>query len=381
MPIHPIGEKMRKGTHGSPYAVKDYYAIDPALGTSADFKRLVELAHRRGLKVIMDIVAGHTAWDSVLMDRPQFYKKDEAGQIIPPNPGWTDVAALDYGNAELRRYMVDMLKHWVREYGVDGFRCDVAFNVPIEFWEQARAELEAIHPEVIMLADANSAPNLLVKAFNMDYSGSLYWAQHRVLSGLSPATLLQQSWSSTRKQFAPDDLHLRFSDNHETMRSVARYGVNGALAAQVLMLTLDGVPLFYNGMEVGDATESTDPALFEKMPVYWQPAGRPPLRDIYRQLIKLRKSNPAFYNNSVAWLTNSAPAEVVTFMRSDDSNEFAVCINYSSRPVSGTMELPEAGSFKAVNFTGLPTAPSDVLPEFRLEGYEWRIYQRSLKKQ
>jgi glycosidase len=381
MPIHPVGEKMRKGTHGSPYAVKDYYAIDPALGTSADFKRLVELAHRRGLKVIMDIVAGHTAWDSVLMDRPQFYKKDDAGQIIPPNPGWTDVAALDYGNAELRRYMIDMLKHWVREYGVDGFRCDVAFSVPIEFWEQARAELEAIHPEVIMLADANSSPNLLVKAFNMDYSGSLYWAQNRVLSGLSPATLLQQSWSSTRKQFAADDLHLRFSDNHETMRSVARYGVNGALAAQVLMLTIDGVPLFYNGMEVGDATESTDPALFEKMPVYWQPASRPPLRDIYRQLIKLRKSNPAFHNNSVAWLTNSAPAEVVTFMRSDDANEFAVCINYSSRPVSGTMELPEAAGFKAVNFTGLPTAPTDVLPEFRLEGYEWRIYQRSLKKQ
>ena len=78
------------------------------------------------------------------MDRPQFYKKDENGQIIPPNPGWTDVAALDYANLELRRYMIDMLKHWVRDYGVDGFRCDVAFTVPIEFWEQARAELEAM---------------------------------------------------------------------------------------------------------------------------------------------------------------------------------------------------------------------------------------------
>lgn len=381
MPIHPIGEQMRKGTVGSPYAVKDYYAIHPDYGTADDFKRLVAEAHRRGLKVIMDIVAGHTAWDSVLMSRhPEFYKKDASGKIIPPNPGWTDVAGLDYENKELRRYMTDMLKHWVREFGVDGFRCDVAFAVPIEFWEQARAELEQIHPEVIMLADANSAPNLLAKAFNMDYSGSLYWAQNRVLSGLSPATFLRQSWANTRKQFAPDALHLRFSDNHETTRSVARFGVNGALIAQVLMLTLDGVPLFYNGMEVGDATESNDPALFEKMPVFWNPSGRPPLRDIYRQLIKLRKAHPAFANDTVTWLENSAPAEVVTFQRADDKDEFVVCINYSSRAVSGSLEVPNAEKFKALKFDGMPPVPTTALPEFQLEGYEWRLYHRALKE-
>lgn len=378
-PIHPIGEKLRKGTIGSPYAVKDYYAINPNYGTPDDFKRLIAEAHKRGLKVIMDFVAGHTAWDSVLMERPEFYKKDADGKIIPPNPGWTDVAGLDYENNELRRYMTDMLKHWVREFGVDGFRCDVAFTVPIEFWEQARAELEQIHPEVIMLADANSTPNLLAKAFNMDYSGSLYWAQNRVLSGLSPATFLNQSWSNTRKQFAPDALHLRFSDNHETTRSVARFGVNGALIAQVLMLTLDGVPLFYNGMEVGDATESNDPALFEKMPVFWNPSGRPPLRDIYRQLIKLRKAHPAFCNDAVTWLENSASAEVVTFQRADDKDEFVVCINYSSRGVTGSIEVPNAEKFKALKFDGMPPVPATALPEFKLEGYEWRIYHRALK--
>src|SRR4051812_35258713 len=107
MPVHPNGQKMKKGSIGSPYAVRDYYAINPDYGTTNDFKRLIDAAHGHGMKVIMDIVAGHTAWDSVLMDHPQFYKKDATGKIIPPNPDWTDVAGLDYGNAELRAYMAD----------------------------------------------------------------------------------------------------------------------------------------------------------------------------------------------------------------------------------------------------------------------------------
>jgi len=325
-------------------------------------------------------VAGHTAWDSVLMDRPQFYKKDTTGKIIPPNPDWTDVAGLDFSNPELRTYMADMLKYWVRNFGVDGFRCDVAFTVPTEFWETARAELEKIHPEIILLADANSAPGLLVKAFNMDYSGALYWAQNRVMNGLSPATFINQSWEGTRKQFPPGALHLRFSDKHDTVRAITRFGIEGAFANQVLTLTLDGVPLFYNGMEVGDATESADPALFEKMPVFWNPGGRPPLRNIYRQLIKLRKTNPAFCNDTVAWLENSAPGEVVTFQRSDDKNEFVIVINFSSRAVNGSVTLENAEKFKPVKIDGLPPVPAGALPEFQLEGYEWRIYQRSLKE-
>lgn len=124
MPIHPIGEKFRKGEFGSPYSVKDYYAIDPAYGTPDDFKKLVVEAHKRDMKVIMDLVANHTAWDSVMMVHPEFYKHNAQGKIIPPVPEWTDVAALNYTNALLRQYMIGMLKYWVQTYGVDGFRCD-----------------------------------------------------------------------------------------------------------------------------------------------------------------------------------------------------------------------------------------------------------------
>lgn len=381
LPINPTGQKMKKGTLGSPYAVRDYLAVNPDCGTPADLKRLVDAAHQRGMKVILDIVAGHTSWDNVLMkDHPEFYKRDEQGNIIPPNPDWTDVAALDYSKPEVRRYMIDMLKFWLTEYKVDGFRSDVAFTVPIEFWESARAELEAVHPELIMLADANAQPALLAKAFNMDKSGALYSALSRVMSGISPATLIKQSWESTRKQFPPGALHLRFTDSHENVRAVARYGINGAVACQVLMMTLDGVPLFYNGMEVGDATESADPALFEKMPVNWSTPGRPPLRQVYGHLAKLRKEHPAFCNDTVAWLDSDVSDDVVTFLRKDEKDEFVVCINFSSRLVRGSVEVPNAEKFKVLKIDGTPDVPASMLPDFILNGYGWVIYHRSLRE-
>ncbi|MBA2736112.1 MAG: alpha-amylase, partial [Pyrinomonadaceae bacterium] len=173
MPIHPIGQEKKKGTIGSPYAVKDYYAVNPDYGTATDLKRLISESHKRGMKVIIDIVANHTAWDSVMMKNPAFYTKNDKGVIIPPVPDWADVADLNYDNAELRKYMIEMLKTWIREYDLDGFRCDVAGFIPTDFWETARAEVDKIKPDTIWLAEWES-PDLLVKAFDLDYS----WANH-----------------------------------------------------------------------------------------------------------------------------------------------------------------------------------------------------------
>ena len=129
MPIHPIGEKCRKGQFGSPYSVRDYYAVDTNYGTLDDLKKLVAGAHQRGMKVIMDLVANHTAWDSVLMQHPGFYKQDAQGKPISPEPAWTDVAGLNYANPQLREYMIKMMAYWVRTCDIDGFRCDVAYVV------------------------------------------------------------------------------------------------------------------------------------------------------------------------------------------------------------------------------------------------------------
>ncbi len=380
MPINPIGEKLRKGRLGSPYCVRDFYAINPDYGTTNDFKRLIEEVHKRDMRVIIDIVAGQTAWDSALMEHREFYLKDADGNIIPPKPAWTDVAGLNYENKELRRYMIDMMKYWLKEFNLDGFRCDVAYTVPVNFWEAARAELEKINPHVLIIADAGGKPSLLTKAFDMDYSWNLFSALNSVMDSVSPASMFRQSWEHTQQQFPNGALHLRFTDNQSETRATVRYSTRGALAAQVLMLTLDGVPLFYNGMEVGDATESGDPAMFEKMPVFWHPGGRPPLRDIYRDLIKLRKKYAAFGNEDVAWVKNSAPDAVVSFLRRDATNEFLVLINFSSRRATGSVELASEKGFDPVKISGMPEPVDVLIPEFRLTGHGWFIYHRTIPK-
>jgi cyclomaltodextrinase / maltogenic alpha-amylase / neopullulanase len=377
MPIHPIGEKFRKGEFGSPYSIKDYYAVDPHYGTADDFKRLVAGAHKRNLKVIMDLVANHTAWDSVMMRHPGFYKQNAEGKVVPPVPEWTDVAGLNYANPQLREYMITMMKHWVQTCDVDGFRCDVASMVPTDFWEAARVQLESVKPDIVLLAEA-SKPELMVKAFDIDYSWPLLGALNEVLVKGGPASNLRASWEESQRQFPRDCLHMRMSDDHDEPRAIARFGVRGALAASALMFTLDGVPMLYNGMEVGDATESGDPALFEKLAIFWSPKDRPPLRKIYGDLIRLRKENAAFRGGRVTWLRNSDEGSLVTFKRADEQNEFVVVINFSNRPVKGQLELSHGGDFKPVRIAGMPQVPNQDFPSVHLGGFDWRIYQRSL---
>jgi glycosidase len=251
--------------------------------------------------------------------------------------------------------------------------------VPVDFWEQARAELEKVKPDVLMLAEA-SQPQLLVKAFDFDYSWPLHSVLNKVLLEGAPASELRKSWEESCRQFPKGSLHLRISDNHDEARAVSRFGIRGALAAQVFMMTLNGVPLLYNGMEAGDATESGDPALFEKMPVFWKPKERPPLRDIYRDLIKLRKQHAAFRNDGVTWLRNSNEADLVTLMRHDDKDEFVVVINFSNRPQVGWLEVMNAQQFKPVKISGAPKFNEDGFPLFRLNGFEWRVYHRAVAR-
>ena len=223
MPIHPIGKLKSKGTVGSPYAVRDYYSIDPAYGSAGDLHHLVSEAHKRNLKVIIDIVANHTAWDSNLMAHPDWYTHDAGGAIIPPDPGWTDVADLNYDNANLRHYMLGMLVHWLRDFDLDGFRCDVAAGVPTDFWEPARDALTKIKPEIVMLAEADS-PELLVKAFDVDYSWSLYHALADVLQEGHPASALRDDWLGAAAKYPRGALHMRFADNHDQRRAIASFG-------------------------------------------------------------------------------------------------------------------------------------------------------------
>ncbi len=336
MPIHPIGQEKKKGTIGSPYAVRDYYAINPDYGTGDDLKRLVREAHSRGLKVIIDIVANHTSWDSVLMKHPEFYKRDAKGNITYPYD-WYDIAALNYNNRELRRYMIDMLKYWLREFDLDGFRCDVAGEVPTDFWESARVELEKIKPDILMLAEAHKA-ELQVRAFDLDYSWPLHSALTKVLQGHAPASLLREEWEKEVKEWPKGALHMRFSDNHDERRAIARFGEPAALAASAFVFTLDGVPMIYNGMEVGDTTESGAPELFEKLPIFWAIGERrPEFRKFYKEMMALRRASKALRRGTLEWIRNSDESRVVSFVRRAEAEEVLVTINFSSTPFRGTV--------------------------------------------
>jgi len=387
MPIHPLGQEKKKGSIGSPYAVRDFYAVNPDYGTKEDLKRLVAEAHRRGLKVIIDIVANHTSWDSVMMKSPQFYVRDpRTGKINSPHD-WTDVAELNYDDPALRRYMIDVLKFWVSEYDLDGFRCDVAAEVPTSFWEQARAEVDRVKSDTIWLAESDK-PELLVRAFDFDYAWPMHSTLTDVLQGRRPASALRQTWEDDARKYPRGALRMRFSDNHDERRAIARFGEPAALAASALMFTLDGVPMLYNGMEVGDTTESGDPALFERMPVFWAFARRrPDFPRFYRQFIQLRRAHPALRAGETAWLRNSDESRVLAFARRGEGEEVVVAVNLSSQPFVGTVEAGGAGFVevtpdpKSEQWTPASAAARGpaALPAVALEAWGYRIFRRAVR--
>jgi len=379
MPIHPVGKLKAKGTLGSPYAVRDYDAINTAYGKPADLKRLVAAAHQRGMKVFIDIVANHTAWDSVLISRhPDWYVHDATGHIVPPNPDWVDVADLDYSKPGLRQYMSGMLVRWLRDYGIDGFRCDYASGVPTDFWEALRPELERANPAVVMLAEADD-PALLRSAFDIDYAWDFYHVMGEAIAGRVPASAVRATWERAAAIYPRGALRLRFSDNHDQLRATGQFGLPAALAASAVMFTLDGVPLLYNGMEVGDTTESTAPSLFERRPIAWEMVERrPQVTTYYRALAALRRAHPAFTQGAVQWLRNDEERRILSYERSGAGESLVVVVNLSNQQFTGTVAAP-AGDYQEIT-PGLQAVAgrAAALPTVALGPWEFRVFGRGL---
>jgi len=334
-------------------------------------------------------VANHTSWDSVMMKWPDFYEHDAKGQITYPHD-WSDVAELNYGNPKLRQYMIDMLKYWTREFDLDGFRCDVAEEVPTDFWEDARVELDKVKPDIAMLAEGHKG-ELLLKAFDFDYAWPLHSALSDVLQGRKSASDLRASWEKEFSEWPRGSLHMRFSDNHDERRAIARFGEPAALAASALVFTLDGVPMLYNGMEAGDTTESGAPALFERLPIFWPIAQRrPEFPRFYKQMMALRRSSNALRRCAVEWLSNSDESRVLTYIRRVEGEEVLVAINLSNRPFSGSVKFGNRGTFSDVTPDVDPPLPPDApaperaarkravnLPTISLAAWGYRIFRRS----
>ena len=389
MPIHPIGKISRIGTYGSVYAVSDYYAINPDLGTKDDLMHLVQAAHARHMRVILDEVADHTAWDSVMMAHPAYYRHDAQGKIVWPHE-WTDVAALNYDNPDLRQYMADMFAYWLKTFDLDGFRCDDAGDVPTAFWDEAATSLRSIRPDVLLLAEA-SQPDLLRHAFDIDYAWPLLETMNQVILHGRPASAIRDGIEAQGARFPAGSWHMLISDDHDTRRAVTRYGVQAALAASALVFTLPGAPMLYNGMEVGDATPSTGPALFEKVPIFWQSGQvERAFPAFYQVMIPLRENTPALRHGELVWVHNSGEDHVVSFLRRTSEETFLVTVNLSNTAFVGTVEassgpwqevaLDTFATFAQHGEPGMPTAqavppkPPVGLPALSLPPFAVRIF-------
>lgn len=347
MPIHPISEKNRKGSLGSYYSVKDYKAVNPEFGTMDDFKALVNKAHEMGFKVIIDWVANHTGWDNQwIVDHKDWYTQDSLGNVIPPNPDWSDIADLNFDSQPMRRAMIDAMDFWVRETNIDGFRCDVAWGVPQDFWEAATASLDSIK-QVYMLAEDEDHPGLLEKAFESNYAWKLHHIVNEVAQGKKTAADIQKYYTDSVSRYAKGSFPMQFITNHdENSWAGSEYERMGEAVKTLatLTFTIEGIPLIYSGQEAGLKKRLL---FFEKDTINWSNLE---MQKFYQSLVSLKKSNAALWNGVTGgpkkFVETSAPQQVLAFTREKDGNQVLAIFNLSAQPVEATIQLPQAGDYK-----------------------------------
>jgi len=286
MPIHPIGEKNHKFAVGSPYAVQNYYEVNPRFGTMDEFKALVDSVHARGMHIILDMVLNHTAWDNPLIEEhPEWYMKNEAGEMVPPNVDWWDTVDLDYSKPELRKWMIEMLGWWLQETGVDGFRFDVAELVPYEFWAEAKTYCQDINSEVFFLAEG-ARPELHLSGHDMTYSWNIWGGITQLAQGNADPSEIKKSYEMEQFQYPQGAMRMRFTENHDKTRShILIPDENLNLTAWAFVALMKGNPLIHAGQEIG-ADSQIDIHLDDK--IDWDTGDRE-LEKSMAEVLKLRK--------------------------------------------------------------------------------------------
>lgn len=358
MPIQPIGEKNRKGTLGSYYAVKDYTGVNPEFGSLADFKALVKQAHGLGMKVIIDWVANHTAFDNPwTAAHKDWYLLNEKGEIFPVTytegaepEYWTDVTGLDWSkpSSGLWQGMTDAMTYWVRETDIDGFRCDVAGKVPTPFWNQARDALDRIKP-VFMLAEADK-PELHQHAFDMTYGWDTKDLFKDIAKGKKDARALKDFVNHPPKAFPPGAYRMRFTSNHDENSwagsDVELYGP-AFKAMAVLAATLPDMPLIYGGQEAGLDKRIE---FFEKDPIQWKNYPHAPF---YASLLRLKHDNQALWNGQYGGpveVLETGNDKVFAFQRKRGGNTVKVSVNLSDAAQRYTLPGGKAQTLAAWDY-------------------------------
>lgn len=370
MPIHPIGEKGRKGTLGSYYAIRDYRAINPEFGTMEDFDRFLAKAHELGFRVILDYVANHTSPDAAWVDEKpaSWYVRDSLGVPVVQYDWW-DIAKLNYDEPEVHAEMKEVLKFWVAK-GVDGFRCDVAGEIPDAYWQAAWKELRAINPDLYFLAEGEG-PNFHADGFDACYAWPLKDVINDVAQGKRTTAAVKEWVAKFTTDYPREAIQLMFTSNHdENSWSGTEFERLGAAAKTFAALTYvlpQGQPLIYTGQEIGYDHRF---AFFEKDPVEKWEANE--YTDFYRTLNALRHNNPALWagekGGELVYVAG-VPEKVFAFTREVEGNKVLCLFNLSAEEQQLNLPTEVAGAY-----TDMYGAPATVETAVVLPAWGYAIY-------
>ncbi|GLB51455.1 alpha-amylase [Neptunitalea chrysea] len=346
MPIYPISSTKSKGSLGSYYAITDYTKVNPEFGTLKDFQKLVKTAHDNGIYVVLDWVANHTGWDHVwIKEHPDYYTQDKDGNIVDPlNPetgeswGWTDVADLNYDNMNMRKEMTEDMLYWVKEQNIDGFRCDVADNVPTDFWAEAIPELRAEKP-IFMLAESAKA-ELVPVGFDMLYNWPGLHTMNEIAKGEKPASAWNQLKAEQDSTYTKGTIFMNFITNHDENSwngTVFERLGDGTEAFAALEYMTPGMPLIYSGQEY----DMNKALLFFEKDTINKTKGK--FYSIYEKLNVLKETHTALNGgkNAAAYepIATSDDTKILAFKRSKAGDTVYYIANLTSESIDAEVRL------------------------------------------
>jgi len=347
MPIYPVGALK---SVNSPYCVKDYKAVNAEFGTLSDLRTLIDGAHTRGMTVILDWVANHTAWDNAWISNKSWYVQDNSGNIVSPT-GWTDVAQLNFQNAEMRKEMIKDMKYWVYTANCDGFRCDYADGPPADFWKQAIDTLRNIKTHKLLMMAEGTRADHYASGFNFTFGFRFYNQLKTIYSSNQPVTNIDNINAQEFPSGISDmNLVVRYITNHDVNSSDGTTldlfgGSTGSMAAFVVAAYMKGVPMIYDGQEVGTSFRLVFP--FTGTTIKWDQ--NPATIAEYKKII-------AFRNNSVAirrgTLTSYDNTNICAFTKTSATQTVLVISNLRSTAITFTLPAALANSSWQDAFTG-----------------------------
>jgi glycosidase len=334
MPVYPVGSVRSAGGLGSPYAVKDYKAVNPDFGTLEDLRVLVEEAHKKDMAVVLDWVANHTAWDNAwITTHPDWYQKNADGAIIiPPGTNYNDVAQLDFNNLEMRTAMIDAMSYWVYNANIDGFRCDYADFVPQNFWSDANTVLRKIKNQKLLMLAEGTKVNHFAAGFDYTFGFNFFSTMEKVFSESKPATSLQDSNATEyASNYENSQRVVRYTSNHDVNFSDGTPlelfgGKQGSIAAFVVAAYMKSVPMIYNGQEIG-YNKRID--YFNRTPINWNTADASMLAE-YKKIIAFRNSSNAIKKGTYKGYSSDA---VSAFTMETETEKVLVLSNLTNTTV------------------------------------------------